>query len=63
MNYVIRIDIEVKGNNDDAIGEKVNHLVTEARKVGAKHFRWAFVEAEGLNDPNLEKDLALGLYQ
>jgi len=62
MKWVIRLDVEIEGSEDE-VGSLVNDLIDKAKVKGASHFRWAFVPAEGFDDPNLEKDSAIGLYQ
>ena len=62
MRWVIRLDVEIEGS-ERQVGSLVDDLIGKAKAKGASHFRWAFTPAQGFHDPNLEKDLAIGLYQ
>jgi hypothetical protein len=61
--WVIRLDLEVEAENEEAVGAMVNDMIGfAADAVEPEHYRWAIAQAdEGLDDPNVEKDLQRAL--
>jgi hypothetical protein len=61
--WVIRLDLEVKAKDEEAVGAMVNQMIGCAVDlVEPEHYRWAFTPtADGLDDPNLGKELQRAL--
>ena len=57
MKHVIRLDLEVEVEDQDAAGEMVNQLTEFAVEViEPEHYQWRIAQLDdGLDDPDLEK--------
>ena len=60
MKYVIRLDLEVDVEDQDAAGAIVNQLTAFAVDVfEPEHYRWRIAQVDdGLDDADLEKAMA-----
>jgi len=60
--WVIRLDLEVEATTEQDVGFMVNQMIGSAVDlVEPEHYRWAIASADGLDDPNLEKELQRAL--
>ena len=57
MKHVIRLDLEVEAEDQDAAGAMVNQLTEFAVEViEPEHYQWRIAQVDdGLDDPDLEK--------
>ena len=65
MKHVIRLDLEVEAEDQDAAGAMVNQLTEFAVEViEPEHFQWRIAQVDdGIDDADLEKVMAKATMQ
>jgi len=62
MTWVARIELELDAKDEAEFQQKFDHVMEADCDVAQGRNRWAYTQNEdGLKDPNLGKELTLGL--